>query len=330
MEIDPVTGGIMKEKYLSEKEELECNRTITSIIKCNNQLEYLLWHLKYNVFKNDTKKSIKYGSFAQICTQLYKEKKISLAPTTCYEIAWAYEEKRIIKDVIKIDITGVDISVHARLELRKETDIKIKEKIFRIALSNAARKNNITHKDIKNARFQLEEQLIKTEEMVLIPSNKQTQIGSSKSSQIGEDVGVISCADEVVNNQGVPFYPNKPIYTWQGIRFRSKAEVQIAKALDRVNVSFLANCVVRLTDPRKTGNRRNMEADFVVLYEGKLGILEVDGPSHKPETRAIEQERDRLFQHNGIPIIQRFTHSKCEQHPDDVVEEFLQIIKKVG
>ncbi|ALF56399.1 hypothetical protein ACX27_14900 [Nostoc piscinale CENA21] len=73
-----------------------------------------------------------------------------------------------------------------------------------------------------------------------------------------------------------------------------------------------------------------MEADFFVLYEGKWGILEVDGPSHKPESRVNEQERDRLFQHNGIGIIQRFTHSKCEQHPDDVVEEFLQIIKKIG
>ncbi|QLE53800.1 DUF559 domain-containing protein (plasmid) [Nostoc sp. C057] len=73
-----------------------------------------------------------------------------------------------------------------------------------------------------------------------------------------------------------------------------------------------------------------MEADFFVFYEGKWGILEVDGPSHKPESRVNEQERDRLFHHNGIAIIQRFTNYRCEQHPDDVVREFLQIIKKIG
>ncbi|QFS52897.1 hypothetical protein [Nostoc sphaeroides] len=58
----------MEEKYLSEKEELECSRTIASLIKCNKELEYFLWHLKFEVFKNGNKKSIKHGSFPQICT----------------------------------------------------------------------------------------------------------------------------------------------------------------------------------------------------------------------------------------------------------------------
>ncbi|MEH2373667.1 DUF559 domain-containing protein [Nostoc sp.] len=114
------------------------------------------------------------------------------------------------------------------------------------------------------------------------------------------------------------------------MRFSSQAEVEIAKALDRVNVFFLPKCLARLTDPRKTGSRGNIEPDFFVCYEGKCGILEVDGPSHKPESRVNEQERDRLFQHNGIAIVQRFTHSKCEQYPDEVVGEFLQLIKKIG
>lgn len=320
----------MEEKYLSPKEELECSRTIASLIKRNKELEYFLWYLKFKVFKTDKRKSRQHGSFSQVCTKLYQDKNISLAPSTCYEIAWAYEEKRLITEVIQIDISHVNLSVHARLQLRKETSIEIKTKIIQTALSDCIGKKSITQKDIINAKNKIFQYLHEKEKLLSISNNQTTKIGIAKTYAVGVDSGVSPCTNEVINNQGVPFYPNKPIYTWQGMRFRSKAEVQIAKALDRVGVLFMPNCLARLTDPRKTDSRRNMEADFFVFYEGKWGILEVDGPSHKPESRVNEQERDRLFQHNGIAIIQRFINSRCERHPDDVVREFLQIIKKIG
>lgn len=93
IEVDALTGEIMEEKYLSPKEELECSRTIASLIKRNKELEYFLWYLRFKVFKTDKRKSRQYGSFSQVCIKLHQDKNISLAPSTCYEIAWAYEEK---------------------------------------------------------------------------------------------------------------------------------------------------------------------------------------------------------------------------------------------
>lgn len=132
--------------------------------------------------------------------------------------------------------------------------------------------------------------------------------------------------DGVVNNQGIPFNLNRRIYNWQGLRFRSKNEIEIAKALDRASVLFLPLCLVRLNTA--TG-RQNLEPDFLVCHQGNWGILEVDGPYHTPLRRVDEQQRERLFQHHRIRVIQRFDAKRCEEKPDEVVREFLQLIEKM-
>lgn len=144
---------------------------------------------------------------------------------------------------------------------------------------------------------------------------------------------VVSSSDAIANgavsNQGIPFYPNSPIYTWETFRFRSKSEIKIAEALDRVKVLFLPNCLTRLNHPHKFGGRGNLEPDFLVCHQGKWGILEVDGPWHKPQRRVDEQERERLFQLHGIRVIQRFDSSKCESEPDSIVKKFLEMIENM-
>ncbi|MEH2430715.1 MAG: pentapeptide repeat-containing protein [Nostoc sp.] len=131
---------------------------------------------------------------------------------------------------------------------------------------------------------------------------------------------------KVVNNQGIPFNPTWRIYHWEGLRFRSKNEIEIAKALDEAGVLFLPLCLARLNTP--TG-RRNLEPDFLVCHHGKWGLMEVDGPYHTPLTRVDEQERERFFQHHGIRVIQRFDAKSCEDKPHEVVREFLQLIEKM-
>ncbi|MBD2207826.1 pentapeptide repeat-containing protein [Calothrix sp. FACHB-1219] len=132
-----------------------------------------------------------------------------------------------------------------------------------------------------------------------------------------------------VNNQGIPFDINSKIYTWKTLRFRSKVEIKIAEALDQTGVLFLPNCLARLNDPRTPQGRGNKEADFLICHQGKWGILEVDGPYHKPERRVDEQERERLFRHYGIRVIERFDSSRCQKQPQEVVREFLQILEKM-
>ncbi|MDB9378998.1 pentapeptide repeat-containing protein, partial [Nodularia sphaerocarpa] len=126
------------------------------------------------------------------------------------------------------------------------------------------------------------------------------------------------------NNQGVQFNFNNKTHTWERLTFRSKTEIKIAEALDRAGTLFLPNCLARLNTPN---GRANKEADFLICYNGKWGILEVDGPHHKPERRVEEQERERIFRRHGIKVVERFDSSRCYENPDEVVEEFFKMLE---
>jgi hypothetical protein len=141
------------------------------------------------------------------------------------------------------------------------------------------------------------------------------------------DDGIAAPQETAVHNQGTPFYPNNRIYLWQGMRFRSTAEIAIAYALDRFSVFYLPNCLVRLNDPRKAKGRANKEADFLVCYQGLWGILEVDGPYHTPDRRVEEQERERLFRLHSIRVVERYDSNRCKEQPFNVVREFLQLLR---
>ncbi|HLO84744.1 MAG TPA: pentapeptide repeat-containing protein [Nostocaceae cyanobacterium] len=130
--------------------------------------------------------------------------------------------------------------------------------------------------------------------------------------------------DNTVNNQGVQFFSNQTIHNWEKLRFRSKTEIKIAEALDRAGVLFLPNSLARLTT---SNGRANKEADFLICYNGKWGILEVDGPHHTAERRVEEQERERIFKKNGIKVVERFDAARCYQNPDEVVQEFFKMIE---
>ncbi len=116
------------------------------------------------------------------------------------------------------------------------------------------------------------------------------------------------------------------VRTWNNLRFRSQSEVRIAIALDRAGALFLPNCKARLTTPQ---GRENREPDFLVCYEGKWGILEVDGePFHPPSRTVQDHERDRLFKSHGIRIVEHFDASECFENAKVVVDGFLDILKR--
>src|SRR5271157_2707269 len=70
-------------------------------------------------------------------------------------------------------------------------------------------------------------------------------------------------------NQCLPIQ-EKPRHSWAYLLFRSPVEITIAQTLDKYRVLFLPNCMARLGLPEA---RENREADFLVCYEGKWGIL---------------------------------------------------------
>jgi hypothetical protein len=122
-----------------------------------------------------------------------------------------------------------------------------------------------------------------------------------------------------VSNQGI----NAP-HKWNNFNFRSKSEIKIAEALDRAGVLFYPNSKARLN---KAQLRVNKESDFLVFHSGKFGILEVDGREFH-QTAADDHERDRLFKRHGIRIIERFDATRCWNEPEQVVQEFLDILSQ--
>jgi uncharacterized protein YjbI with pentapeptide repeats len=128
--------------------------------------------------------------------------------------------------------------------------------------------------------------------------------------------------DNTSNNQGVQ-RSDSTIHTWENLRFRSKTEIKIAEALDKTGVLFVPNSLARLNTPK---GRENKEADFLICYNGKWGVLEVDGPFHTAERRVEEQERERIFKKNGIKVVERFDSERCYNNPDEVVQEFFKMI----
>lgn len=114
------------------------------------------------------------------------------------------------------------------------------------------------------------------------------------------------------------------VYHHEGLGYRSKTEIRIAEVLDEMGIFYLPNCLCRLT---RDGKRCTLEADFLIVYVGRVGILEVDGePFHPPERSAIEHRRDRAFKRSGICVVERFDASECYRSPVAVVEEFLEIL----
>jgi hypothetical protein len=111
----------------------------------------------------------------------------------------------------------------------------------------------------------------------------------------------------------------------RGMRFRSYSEQVIAEALDRANLDFQPNCLLRSGDV--ADDRQNIEPDFVVYAHGRIGVLEVDGePWHPPENAASEHERDRRLRGKGW-IVERFDSEECRDFPDQVVAEFLRVLR---
>ncbi|MFO5438767.1 MAG: pentapeptide repeat-containing protein [Dolichospermum sp.] len=161
----------------------------------------------------------------------------------------------------------------------------------------------------------LYKKIIETTDLILrkTPENENTVNKLEKNIEV----------DNTSNNQGVQ-RSNSTIHTWERLRFRSKTEIKIAEALDRTGVLFLPNSLARLTTAK---GRENKEADFLICYNGKWGVLEVDGPFHTAERRVEEQERERIFKKNGIKVVERFDSERCYNNPDEVVQEFFNMIE---
>jgi hypothetical protein len=132
-----------------------------------------------------------------------------------------------------------------------------------------------------------------------------------------------SLENQRLSNQGLRVKEGR---TWEGLRFASQSEVEIAKALDRAGVLFFPLCRGRVN---KGKARVVREPDFMICHEGRWGIIEVDGEPYHPPTRTTQDhERDRLFKAHGVRVIEHYDATRCYGQADAVVTEFLALLAK--
>ena len=125
------------------------------------------------------------------------------------------------------------------------------------------------------------------------------------------------------HNQGTFLQEEKTFY-WAAFRFASPGEVEIAKALDKRKVLFLPNCKARVFN--ENGASISVYPDFLICYNKKWGILEVDSRYHyNANSAASDRSRDQSFDLYGIRTW-RFDYDECLQKPDEVVSRFLRFL----
>ncbi|MEO8611639.1 MAG: hypothetical protein ABI690_27315 [Chloroflexota bacterium] len=125
------------------------------------------------------------------------------------------------------------------------------------------------------------------------------------------------------SNQALFTFQNSAKLIHDGLNFRSKTEIKIYDGLVKRGLLVLPLPVAVMGKPRAY-----KEPDFVVCYNGKMGILEIHGDKwHPPETAAKEHERRREFTKLGISVYEIFGADRCWNDPNGVIDEFMASFK---
>jgi hypothetical protein len=121
------------------------------------------------------------------------------------------------------------------------------------------------------------------------------------------------------SNQGRPFGDSR-IVVHNGLNYRSQSEVAVAKQLERTDeILFFPNAGA-------VAGKVPKEPDFLVFFRNKVGVLEVDGPTHAGRA-ADDSIRDSYFQRHGL-FVKHYPSEKCLNDAEWVVKDFLRLLLK--
>ena len=123
-----------------------------------------------------------------------------------------------------------------------------------------------------------------------------------------------------VNNQASFEFTNAPVYTYKGLKFRSRTEVKVMQEFEKYTDILVFPLPIAVCG----GNKR--EPDFLVLKNGKMKILEVVSDTYHPSVED-EAARTRWFQLHQLQIIAYDAH-RCYEHTEEVVAEFLHLLNQ--
>jgi hypothetical protein len=135
----------------------------------------------------------------------------------------------------------------------------------------------------------------------------------------------VTSAHDEVNNQGRGHSFHLPAIGYQGLRFRSRSEVYLFKAL-QARGALVAPLPVFL---KANAARKRVEPDFVVIKDGIVLVVEVDGASH--EERPVDAY-DRLvaFEEEGC-YVRRVDAADCnsDAQAEKVADRILEYMAKL-
>ena len=152
--------------------------------------------------------------------------------------------------------------------------------------------------------------------------NKSKSLETTQNSTLNSEFPAIA-TDKDINSSIAVATPAKK--DWLDFQFASESEMRIAQALDQSDVLFFLNCQGRISN---TNDRENQEIDFLICYQGKWGILQIDNNLWNTEQAPVNyQESDRLFKSQGIKVIEYYDPQLCLKEPDIVVQDFLTILQ---
>jgi hypothetical protein len=128
-----------------------------------------------------------------------------------------------------------------------------------------------------------------------------------------------------INNQGKVRSDNIASIECDGLLFRSQPEITLYKALKSLGISFAPLPVfIRGGEAYK-----RIEPDFLIVKNGVMMMIEVDGDTVHEETPAEAHARTTMLIHEGVHL-ERFKASECdtEEKARSVAQRIIEIIDK--
>jgi hypothetical protein len=112
---------------------------------------------------------------------------------------------------------------------------------------------------------------------------------------------------EGINNQGRVRSDNIAPRACDGLLFRSTPEINLYRALKSRGVSFAPLPVF----VRGGENYRRIEPDFIIIRDGSMMAVEVDGDTVHTETPVEAHNRTTMLAHEGVHV-ERVSASECD------------------
>jgi hypothetical protein len=96
------------------------------------------------------------------------------------------------------------------------------------------------------------------------------------------------------------------------MRFRDKAELSLYEALkEKQHSQPVTDTITLAPNPSVRVLGHTWEPDFLVVYHGRTGVIEVDGGSHRKKY-ASDKSRDRILEDCGISCVERIDVADAE------------------